>query len=38
MATYLEQSLQRDIDRIRDKVREMAGLSEAKSLLENESS
>src|SRR5580765_2183085 len=28
MATYLEQSLQRDIDRIRDKVREMAGLSE----------
>src|SRR5258706_9850294 len=28
MATHLEQSLQRDIDRIRDKVREMAGLSE----------
>jgi phosphate transport system protein len=28
MATHLEQSLQRDIDRIRDKVREMAGLCE----------
>lgn len=28
MATHLEQSLQRDIDRIRDKVREMGGLCE----------
>jgi phosphate transport system protein len=28
MADHLEQSLQRDIDRIRDKVREMAGLCE----------